>query len=54
MMLTPIPGIPGNHLTEALSKRHPNGASVAWLRQFTTKSEHCSRSADYAIGRIGT
>ena len=35
MMLTPSPGGTGNHLTEALSKRHPNGASVAWLQLFT-------------------
>ena len=34
-MLTDPPGVPGYHLTEALSKRHPKGASVASLRPFT-------------------
>ena len=34
-MLTDPPGIPGHHLTEALSKRQPKGASVASLRLFT-------------------
>ena len=34
-MLTEPPGVPGNHLTEALSKRHSEGASVASLRPFT-------------------
>ena len=34
-MLTAPPGVPGYHLTEALSKRHPNGASVVSLRLFT-------------------
>ena len=34
-MLTALPGIPAYHLTEALSKRHPNGASVASRRLFT-------------------
>ena len=50
MMLTPSPGIPGNHLTEALSKRHPKGASVASLRLFMIKSEDSSRSSEYAGG----
>ena len=35
MMLTAPPGVPGYHLTEALSKWHPKGASVASLRPFT-------------------
>ena len=35
MMLMAPPGIRGHHLTEALSKRHPKGASVASLRLFT-------------------
>ena len=34
-MLTDPPWIPGYHLTEALSKRQPKGASVASLRLFT-------------------
>ena len=35
-MLTAPLGIPGYHLTDALSKLHPKGASVASLRLFTT------------------
>ena len=34
-MLTAPLGIPGYHLTDALSKLHPKGASVVSLRLFT-------------------
>ena len=35
MMVLDGPGIPGNPLTEVLSKRHSKGAGVASLRLFT-------------------
>ena len=46
MMLTHSPGIPGNRLTVAPSKMHPNGASVASLRLFMIdqKTVHVRRS----------
>lgn len=45
-MLTAQHGIPGYHLTDALSKLRPNGASVASLRLFTInrKGVHVRRN----------
>ena len=56
--------VPGYHLTEALSKRHPRGASVASLRLFTIyrngvhvrRNPHTATAVDRARqgGRIST
>ena len=57
MMLTPSPGPPGNHLTEALSMWHPKGAGVASLRLFTIIGirirDHAGHASRAGVGRAG-